>query len=175
MTTTVYIALGSNAGSHGRHTPAAQIRAAIASLQALPGVSMVQTSRIYRSAPMGPRQRDFANAVARLVFGIQPDYPQLLGALKQMEKRFGRRATRRWGPRPLDLDIIGDDAGTVLPGRCQWPNGRTLVLPHPGMHRRTFVLRPMGELAPFWRHPIMARTVRQLLARLPRRQLGPIA
>jgi 2-amino-4-hydroxy-6-hydroxymethyldihydropteridine diphosphokinase len=87
----------------------------------------------------------------------------LLRTFKQLERAAGRRFGRHWGPRPLDLDII-DVRGTVL----NWPPLHRvrggLILPHPEMAARAFVLVPLKEIAPHWHHPGLHRTIDQLLA-----------
>ena len=152
MAVTSYaIALGSNRRSrHG--SPAATVRAAAAAIGA------ERLSRVRSTPAMGPAGRGFANAVAIVASELEP--PDLLAELKQVERAFGRRGGRRWGPRVLDLDII------LWSGGC-WEGGG-LVVPHPRFRERRFVLEPLAELAPSWRDPIGGATVRQLLACLRR-------
>jgi 2-amino-4-hydroxy-6-hydroxymethyldihydropteridine diphosphokinase len=146
--TSYAIALGSN--RRGRHgAPAATVRAAAAAI----GAERLSTVRL--TPALGPAGRGFANAVALLSSDLDP--PSLLARLKRVERDFGRRAGRRWGPRVLDLDIILWSQGT-------WA-GDGLVVPHPEFRRRRFVLEPLAELAPRWRDPITGATVRQLLHR----------
>jgi 2-amino-4-hydroxy-6-hydroxymethyldihydropteridine diphosphokinase len=150
--TSYAIALGSNRRSrHG--SPAETVRAAAAALR------VERLSRIRATPALGPAGRGFANAAAILSSDLDP--PRLLEALKAVEKRFGRRAGRRWGPRVLDLDIILWSGGP-------W-EGAALVVPHPQFRRRRFVLEPLAEIAPRWRDPLTGASVRQLLARLARR------
>ena len=146
------IAIGSN--RRGRHgAPAATVRAAAAAI----GAKRLSTVRL--PPAVGPAGRGFANALALVETALEP--PALLAALKQVERDFGRRGGRRWGPRVLDLDI-------VLWSEGPWAGGG-LVIPHPEFRRRRFVLEPLAELAPGWRDPITRATVRQLLHRLARR------
>lgn len=156
VVTSYAIALGSNRRSrHG--SPAETVRAAANAI----GVERLST---IRSTPaLGPAGRGFANAVAIVVSDLDP--PDLLGRLKQIERAFGRRPGRRWGPRVLDLDII------LWSGGCWQGNG--LVVPHPAFRTRRFVLAPLAELVPHWRDPIAGATVRQLLAALSRRRPAP--
>jgi 2-amino-4-hydroxy-6-hydroxymethyldihydropteridine diphosphokinase len=105
---------------------------------------------------LGPAGRSFANAAALVTSDIDP--PEMLEALKDMERDFGRRPGRRWGPRVLDLDILLWSDGA-------W-GGDALVIPHPEMRRRLFVLEPLADIAPRWRDPVTGLTVRQLLHRL---------
>jgi 2-amino-4-hydroxy-6-hydroxymethyldihydropteridine diphosphokinase len=149
------IALGSN--RRGRHgSPAATVRAAAAAIGA------ERLSKVRPTPALGPAGRGFANAVALVSSGLEP--PALLARLKQVERDFGRRGGRRWGPRVLDLDII-------LWSKGAW-GGDGLIVPHPEYRRRRFVLEPLAELAPGWRDPITGATVRQLLFRLTRRHPG---
>jgi 2-amino-4-hydroxy-6-hydroxymethyldihydropteridine diphosphokinase len=149
----VLIALGSNR-CHGRHgRPAGVVRAALAALAGLAPVEAV--SSIFDTAPIGPGSRRYANAVAALDWlGGLPD---LLAALKAIERHFGRRRGRRWGDRVLDLDIIAaGDTVLSAPG---------LAVPHPRLADRRFVLDPLVTVAPGWRHPRLGLTARQLHAR----------
>ena len=131
---TAFIALGSNLGE-----PETQLRRAIAELAALPQTRLESVSSLYRSAPVGNAdQPDFVNAVARLSTGLAPQ--ALLASLLGIEKRFGRKRSFRNAPRTLDLDLLLYDAASMdEPG---------LVLPHPRMHERAFVLAPLAEIAP---------------------------
>jgi 2-amino-4-hydroxy-6-hydroxymethyldihydropteridine diphosphokinase len=147
--TSYAIALGSNRRSrHG--SPAATLRAALAAL----GPRLV--SAIRATPALGPAGRSFANAVAIVDSNLAPD--ELLAQLKAIERAFGRRAGRRWGPRVLDLDIVLWAGGA-------W-GGPGPVVPHPAFRERAFVLQPLAEIAPGWRDPLSGATVRQLLARL---------
>lgn len=152
MAVTSYaIALGSNRRSrHG--SPAATVRAAAAAL----GVERL--SRIRTTAAVGPAGRAFANAAAVLRSPLAPG--ELLAELKALERRFGRRGGRRWGPRVLDVDII-------LWSQGPWA-GDGLTVPHPDFRSRDFVLVPLAEIAPEWRDPLTGTTPRHLLARLGR-------
>jgi 2-amino-4-hydroxy-6-hydroxymethyldihydropteridine diphosphokinase len=149
--TSYAIALGSNRRSrHG--SPAKTLRAAADTL----GVERL--SRIRATAAVGPAGRGFANAAALVESVLEP--PALLARLKGIERDFGRRRGRRWGPRVLDLDILLWSEGS-------WA-GDGLIVPHPEFRRRAFVLEPLAELVPDWRDPVTGGTVRQLLHRLRR-------
>jgi 2-amino-4-hydroxy-6-hydroxymethyldihydropteridine diphosphokinase len=150
MSVTSYaIALGSNRRSK-RGSPTDAIAAAAAAIP----VDRLSSIRI--TPALGPAGRSFANAAALISSSLSP--PELLHRLKEMEQDFGRRAGKKWGPRAIDLDIIlWSEGAWEEPG---------LVIPHPEMRRRRFVLDPLVEIAPGWRDPISGATVRQLHARL---------
>jgi 2-amino-4-hydroxy-6-hydroxymethyldihydropteridine diphosphokinase len=147
------IALGSNR-PHGRHgSPEGVLGAAVAELRGIGRVELC--SPIHRTAALGPAGRSFANAAALVTSDLDP--PEMLEALKATERDFGRRPGRRWGPRVLDLDILLWSGGA-------W-GADSLVIPHPEMRRRLFVLEPLADIAPTWRDPVTGLTVRQLLFR----------
>jgi 2-amino-4-hydroxy-6-hydroxymethyldihydropteridine diphosphokinase len=127
-----YIALGANLGD-----PPSQLRAALERLQT--SVDLVAVSAFYRTAPLGPAgQPDYCNAACMVETGLDPE--ALLDLLQSIESAAGReRGGKRWGPRPLDLDLLH------MEGRAmQTPR---LSLPHPQLHRRAFVLVPLSEIA----------------------------
>jgi 2-amino-4-hydroxy-6-hydroxymethyldihydropteridine diphosphokinase len=161
----VLVALGSNR-AHGRHGPPARVvAAAIAAIAAL-GMRVLRQSAIRATAAIGPGGRGYANA-AIAIDGVV-DLPTLLRQLKAIERDFGRRGGQRWGARVLDLDIVGAGAA-VLPSRLRWRRARHgLIVPHPRMADRRFVLDPLRDIAPCWRHPVLLLTVRQMHARRAR-------
>ncbi|MDP9138350.1 MAG: 2-amino-4-hydroxy-6-hydroxymethyldihydropteridine diphosphokinase [Pseudomonadota bacterium] len=134
----------------------------------LAGVSIVCASSGYWTKPVGdtPQPR-YLNAVLLAKAYIAPG--ALLRLLKRIERFAGRRSGRAMASRPLDLDIL-DYGGR----RIGWPARRRqrgrLILPHPEMHKRAFVLVPLLEVAPAWRHPVSGRRVKALLT-----QLTPVA
>ena len=150
------IALGSHQ-PHGRHgRPAQVVEAAIAELERQFG--LFDTSPILLNPAHGGAGRDFANAVALIESPLEP--PAMLAALKHIERDFGRRGGRRWGPRVLDLDIALWSGGAWRsPG---------LTVPHPRLAARDFVLQPLAAIAPGWRIA-GALTARHLAHRLARR------
>jgi 2-amino-4-hydroxy-6-hydroxymethyldihydropteridine diphosphokinase len=154
--TSYAIALGSNR-PHGRHgAPGAVLRAALVELRALGTVE--KCSDIHRTAALGPAGRSFANAALILCSELDP--PALLAALKGIERAFGRRPGRRWGPRVLDLDIILWSGGRFV--------SRRLNIPHPALPVRPFVLHPLAQIAPDWGVPGTGRAVRHLAFRAAR-------
>jgi len=148
---TAFIALGGNLDD-----PAAQVRHGIDELAALPHTRLQRASALYRSTPVGYRdQPDFINAVAQVATQLVPR--ELLEALLAIEHRHGRVRGVPNGPRTLDLDLLlYGDRSVREPG---------LVVPHPRMHERAFVMAPLAEIAPHAR--VSGRgTVAELLARL---------
>ena len=131
---TVYVALGANLGD-----PASTLRAAFGALANLPDSRVIRCSSLYRTAPVGiVDQPEFVNAVAQLETTLAPQ--ALLAELLDIERRFGRQRAEKNGPRTLDLDLLlYDDRRLELP---------ELILPHPRLHLRAFVLQPLAEIAP---------------------------
>jgi 2-amino-4-hydroxy-6-hydroxymethyldihydropteridine diphosphokinase len=150
MPSSYVIALGSN--RRGRHgTPADEVRAALAAIG-----SVVMTSPLVSTAPLGPARRRFVNAAALVESGDSP--PGLLARLKAIEATFGRRRGQRWTDRVIDLDIVLWSGGA-------WASDG-LTIPHPEFRRRDFVLKPLVMIVPDWRDPVTALTIRQLAARI---------
>lgn len=155
----IVIALGANLPSkYG--PPAASLRAALAQLRAR-GLGMVSVSSLYKT-PAWPDPADpgFVNAVAVVQTGLQP--AELLGLLHEVETDFGRLRSAPNSPRTLDLDLIDHD-GKVMTG--------TINLPHPRLTARSFVLAPLAEAAPRWRHPVTGEGAKTLLDRLADRDV----
>ena len=132
--TIAYIGIGSNLDE-----PRRQVLEAFTELDRLPHTRMVKKSSLYRTAPMGhAAQPDFINAVAQLETGLPAE--RLLAELQTVEQRHGRKRSFPNAPRTLDLDIL-------LFGNATMQSG-TLTIPHPRMHERAFVLKPLLEIAP---------------------------
>ena len=129
-----------------------------------PPLRLLRASRPIVTAPHGRiDQPDFVNAVAEIETDLKPQ--ALLQRLHAIERSAGRKRTLHWGPRTLDLDLL-DYHGLVVTADGATRSGRRLVLPHPGIAYRTFVLQPIAEIAPDWRHPILGETAPSLLKRL---------
>ena len=120
------------------------------------GIAVVNASPVHITRPLGPGRRSFANAAVQIECDLDP--PALLARLKAIEHAAGRRPGRRWGDRPLDLDIVGWSGG-------RW-RSRVLSVPHAAFRSRDFVLAPLAQVAPRWRDPLTGLTPLHLLARL---------
>ena len=152
------IALGSNVRHHKYGRPRDVLKAALVRMERQ-GIHVLRASRVIESAPIGPSLRRYANAAAIVECKHGP--AKLLGKLKKLERKFGRRAGgQRWRARVLDLDIILWCGGSFV--------SPELVIPHPLFRERDFVLRPAAAIAPRWRDPVSGFSLFQLLARLTR-------
>lgn len=147
----VYIALGTNLGDRSTNLMAAQM------MLSQEGIRLRGASKVYETAPWGVLdQPDFLNQV--LMVETQQNPQELLKCFKDIEYRLGRRTGVRYGPRPMDLDILlYDDMVLETPD---------LVIPHPRLAERAFVLVPLADLAPDLIHPVLKKTVRELLSGL---------
>ena len=148
-----FIGAGANLGE-----PVHQIRLAQDALQKSPGVEFLGASSLYRTQPMGPvEQSPFINAVFALEPEIGPH--DLLSLLLEIEQNMGRVRKERWGPRVIDLDLLFFGEEII--------KGPGLEVPHPRLHERRFVLAPLAEIAPGFVHPVLQKSVSELLAGLP--------
>ena len=150
--TTAYLSLGSNIGDRS-----ANIGRAVAALPAH-GVRVIRQSRLYETEPVEMREQDwFLNGVVEVQTELQPQ--QLMAALLAIEQSLGRQRLVPKGPRIIDLDILLFDS--VILKQPQ------LEIPHPRMVARRFVLVPFAEIAPDMMHPVLQKTVRELLQITP--------
>jgi 2-amino-4-hydroxy-6-hydroxymethyldihydropteridine diphosphokinase len=158
MKHTVYIALGTNLGDR-----LANLRTAIQSMP--PEIIVIEESYIYETPPWGYKdQPAYLNMVIKGETGMEPE--PLLTYLKQLEVELGREQNFRWGPRLIDLDILFcDDLVIDTP---------PLVIPHPRLHERAFVLVPLADVAPELVHPVLHKNVNQLLAEVDARGITRI-
>ncbi len=153
----ILVGIGSNLAAPRFDSPQDTASAALAQLPAI-GVAVVRRSRWYLSEPVPPSDQPwFVNAVALVETQLGPT--ALLTALLALEARFGRQRGVANAARTLDLDLLDYDGRQSATKR--------LVLPHPRLHERRFVLAPLAEIAPRWHHPLLAMTANELLARLP--------
>ena len=152
----ILVALGSNiAGPWG--TPHETIVRALKELNRFP-LRLRRASQLLITKPFGVvNQPDFVNAVASIDTALPPE--ALLRKLHRLERAAGRKRGRRWGPRTLDLDVL-DYHG--LQRRQLGTVQKALVLPHPGIAEREFVLQPLQEVAPNWKHPTLRKTADEL-------------
>jgi 2-amino-4-hydroxy-6-hydroxymethyldihydropteridine diphosphokinase len=155
----VYLGLGANLGDRIGTLRAARDRLA-------PAVEVVRCSSLYQTPPWGVTdQPPFLNAVCYGRTALTPE--QLLSFLKDLERDLGRTATKRWGPRAIDLDILFfDDLILATP---------TLTIPHSLLHERAFVLVPLREIAPDLRHPTLGTTIAVIANTVPTAELRVLA
>ena len=158
----ILIGLGSNIiGPWG--TPRETVSRAIEMLGHKP-LKLVASSALIETTPLGKvDQPPYINAVARIETRLQP--LDLLATLREIERHAGRERRERWGARTLDLDILDYD-GLVLEPKASQSSDAVLVLPHPSISEREFVLAPIAELAPRWRHPVSGASAREMLMQL---------
>lgn len=144
-----YIAFGSSCGNRE-----AYIAKALRLLEAVKGITITNVSPVYESTPLGNAATgNFLNGCLRAETLLTPE--QLLIQLKQVEAATGRTARKRWADREIDLDIVFYDE-LVL-------HSEQLTVPHPEAHLRDFVLLPLADLAPEYLHPVLKKSVRELL------------
>lgn len=177
------IAVGSNMRLAGRPLESA-VSSILGELED-ENISLRRVSRFFRTpsfpAGSGP---DYVNAAFSVAFDGSPQ--ALLEALHRIEARYGRERHERWAARTMDLDLIagGDlvlpDAATLttwqdLPLEDQMTRApEQLILPHPRLQDRAFVLVPLNDVAPDWRHPTLGKTVAQMLADLPQKDVDEV-
>jgi len=169
----ILIGLGSNRAGHWGE-PAEALQRAVDEIRAA-GISVDAVSYVYWTEGIGSWQPgQYVNAVVAVDAHMSP--VALLRLLKRLEARAGKRSGRPWGPRALDLDII-DYKGVVRhwghPAPFQASNGG-LMLPHARAHQRPFVLKPLLDVAPKWRHPVLMLSADELWRRCARERGGRI-
>lgn len=147
-----YVGIGSN-----RESPADRCLEAIRRIAALPGVKVLHRSSLYRTEPVGFTDQEwFINAVAE-VRTVRSAHG-LLAGLQQIEAEMGRLRGPKWGPRVIDLDILLYGQEVI--------QEHDIVIPHPELHKRRFVLAPMNEIASFVIHPAFGISMKGLLSRI---------
>lgn len=147
-----YLGLGANLGD-----PELQVQEALERLNGAEEVEVTRVSTFYRNPPLGPQDQPwYVNAVARVRTRLGPE--ELLRLLQRIETDLGRVRGERWGPRVIDLDLLLYNGEVIFTPK--------LVVPHPEMHRRVFVLAPLAEIAPRAWHPVLHKSAADLLAEL---------
>lgn len=143
----VFLGLGSNVGDR-----AGQLRAAAALIQKLIG-KIARKSHVYETQPWGKTDQDaFLNQVVMVNTVLDPR--GLLDAIGKIERELGRERREKWGPRPIDIDVLFYGRRIV--------RDKGLEIPHPELHKRAFVLAPLLEIAPEYVHPVLKQPIDQL-------------
>lgn len=166
----ILIGLGSNmTGPWG--TPRDCIERALAALDMKP-LKLLKASTLIETTPFGNKdQPSYINAVARIETSL--DARELLDTLRTLERSAGRERRERWGQRTLDLDIL-DFNGAIAGDGAEQSSDADLVLPHPAIAEREFVLAPIAEIAPRWKHPVTGHTAKSMLAALDTDEGGKV-
>jgi 2-amino-4-hydroxy-6-hydroxymethyldihydropteridine diphosphokinase len=155
-----YLGLGANLGD-----PEAQLREALERLNNAEEVEVTRVSTFYRNPPLGPENQPwYVNAVVRVRTRLGPE--ELLHLVQKIETAMGRVRGERWGPRVIDLDLLLFNGEVIFT-----PD---LVVPHPEMHLRIFVLAPLTEIAPQAWHPVLQKSAEALLAELDAANLAAL-
>jgi len=144
----IYLGLGSNIGNREQ-----LMLSSLECLGHIDAAAVLRSSSLYESAPLGPPQPRYLNAVVEMECSLAPQ--QLLAILQQIEVDLGRVRSTRWAPRAIDLDILlwGERLVADL----------NLQIPHLELHQRRFALEPLCELNPSANHPVLGQTVKELL------------
>ena len=148
-----YLSLGSNLGDR-----LSNLKMAIMKMEESDSITLLELSPVYESEPVGKKDQSwFLNTVALAETSLEP--LSLLDYLLEIEKSMGRQREIKWGPRNVDLDILLYDDLIIDSDR--------LILPHPQMHKRRFVLLPLVRINPELMHPLLKKTVKVLLRECP--------
>ena len=157
---TAYLSLGSNVGNRER-----MLGEALRLLES-PGLHVLRVSPVYETEPQDLKNQPwFLNLVAGVQTGLFP--MQLLTRVRRIERELGRKRTVDKGPRSIDIDILLYGESVI--------DSQDLVVPHPRMTERRFVLQPLADLAPDLRHPVLRRSVKELLAGVSGQVVRPYA
>ena len=147
---TVFLGLGSNMGDRR-----ANLNRAVELLSGKDGIDIIEVSSFYVTKPVGgPPQEDYINGVVKVETELAPD--AMLFEMKEIERYMGRRPAGRDFPRPIDLDILFYDDLVR--------NEDDLTIPHPRVHKRSFVLKGLSEIAPGKVHPVLNKTIKEIYA-----------
>lgn len=149
---TAYLGLGSNL-----HNKKPNLSNAITALRKIPEIKVIKISRFYQTKPVGvTNQSDFLNAAVKIQTSLSPN--ELIKLVLSIEKEQGRVRSRKWGPRIIDIDLLLYNHSVI--------RTRSLIVPHPRLHERYFVLKPLAEIAPGAVHPVLKKTSKTLLKEL---------
>ena len=145
-----YLGLGANIGDRYGN-----LKEAVHRIGSIPDIEIIRTSPVYETVPVGgPKQPDYLNAVIEVVTELSPE--KLLKCCLAVEYEMGRKRTELWGSRIIDIDIELYDSCVL--------KSAVLTIPHPRMHERAFVLKPIADLVPNIKHPVLGLTIKALLA-----------
>ena len=145
----VWLGLGANLGNR-----IGTIRRSLEMIGELPDTKVILCSSLYATSPIGPQdQPEYINGAAEIRTSLEP--AELLTALKEIEHQLGRKNRDRWREREIDIDILLYGPDEIITGDLQ--------IPHPELHKRSFVLIPLAEIAPEIMHPVLGKRVRELV------------
>lgn len=163
----ILIGLGSNLSGEEFDSPKAVLEAALAEMAGC-DIVVTQLSRFYQSEPVPASDQPwFVNAVAAVETDLSAD--SLLKRLHEIEATLGRQRRVRWEARVIDLDILAFH-DQILPSAAKWSESgqniaaKEIVIPHPRLHERLFVLKPLSDICPDWTHPVIGKSVRDFMA-----------
>ncbi|MCW9035330.1 MAG: 2-amino-4-hydroxy-6-hydroxymethyldihydropteridine diphosphokinase [Alphaproteobacteria bacterium] len=158
----VFVGIGANLTNSEFKTPVEACIAAVETLRNIEGITVVQCSQWYQSEPIPKSDQPwYVNGVLHLETNLSAD--DLLQKFHEVEEQFGRVRTVRNAPRIIDIDLLDYKGIVKIEGLAQ--------LPHPRMHERAFVLKPLLELSPNWKHPLHRKTAKNLYENLAKSQL----
>lgn len=161
----ILIGIGANLASESFGSPQDACKAALTALNETPGVRVTAQSRWFESQPVPISDQPwFINGVAEVETNLSPQV--LLDTLHTIEANFGRVRTVQNAPRVLDLDLLAYGNEIITAG-----GEGGAEIPHPRLSDRAFVLLPVGDIAPFWVHPLTDRTLAEMVAELPQDQV----
>ncbi len=147
-----FLGIGSNLGNRKRN-----INRAISKISEFPNTKLLDKANIYETLPVSPiKQSKYLNTAVKIKTKLSPD--ELFSILKETEKILGRKKRERWAPRIIDIDILFYDDINI--------NTDILVIPHPLLHKRIFVLKPLNDIASEFKHPLLGKTISKLLDEL---------